>query len=446
MKLSILIPSLPIRTGNFLYRILEELDYQIGELERGDIELLVFTDNKMQSIGKKRNDLIGLSTGDFIVFVDDDDRVSPDYVSSIIKTIDENKDADCIVFDSLCTISNSLDDNVKSYSFPCKYGIEFEVKGHTETTPWYGKPAHTMVWNRKIMEKHAFPDLIRKEDIVWVESAWRDIKNQVRIDKILYFYDYDAATSQSLDYQYVKKYHRYITGEQRKKMGLYPERKDRDMEQANKKEVMNWWKKMHKEKSQNYLSGSNPKGVWDRLNINKEVEKGGCVLVVGIGFGYEVKELCEKGFDVHVLDICPEAFEIVKEYATGFYLADKINDIPHSIFDFATSHLVAQHMTDYDLQWQIAAILRGLKPGGIFAMQFANNTSREPDVPLNIPRMPFNHPNSQMKGGVVRSKREMAIIVHKAGGDITWCSEPWLCGTNNTATWYCIHIKKRMDS
>lgn len=443
MKLSILIPSLPMRVGNFLSRVVEELDYQIQELERDDVELLVFIENKGQSIGEKRNDLIRLSTGGFITFVDDDDRVGEDYVSSIIEAIDEHSEADCIVFDSFCTVSNSMDGSVASYSFLCKYGVEFEPKGHTDNAPWYGKPAHTMVWNSKIMRDHKFPDLIRKEDVVWVESAWRDIKEQVRIDKTLYFYDYDAATSQSLDYQYVKSERRYMTRDDRKKYNVKAYKKGKRMVQKERQQVVQWWIDRHKTADVHYLSGSNPKGVWERLNINDTITKGGCALVVGIGLGLEVKDLCTRGLDVHVLDICPEAFEVVKEYASGFYLADDLSKIPRDTFDFAVSHLVAQHMTDYDLQWQIAAVLRGLKPDRLFAMQFANNTSREPDSILNCDRGVFFHVNSQMKGGVVRSCREMSYIVNRAGGEIVWYSKPWPCGTSNTATWYCVHIRER---
>jgi len=220
MKLSILIPSLPIRVGNFLARIVEELNRQIDELKRDDIELLVYIDNKKRTLGNKRNTLIELSTGDFIVFVDDDDRVSKDYVATIIKTIDENPDADCIVYDVFCTVSNSLDTNVEPYSFICKYGIEFEYVGHTETTPWYGKPAHTMTWSRRIAKRYKFPDITLNSDYPWVKAAWKSIKKQVRIDKILYYYDSDAATSQALDYKYVKKYRRYMTGEERKECGI----------------------------------------------------------------------------------------------------------------------------------------------------------------------------------------------------------------------------------
>ena len=220
MKLSILIPSLPMRTGNFLARIVDELDYQIEELGRDDIELLVYIDNKKWTLGRKRNALIGLSVGDFIAFVDDDDRVSEDYVATIIKTIDENPDADCIVYDVFCTVSNSLDSKVKSFSFVCKYGVEFEYVGHTETTPWYGKPAQIMIWNRKIMEEYHFPDVTLKEDFIWVKTAWGSIKKQIRIDKILYYYDYDAATSQSLDYQYVEKFRKYMTAQSRKRLGI----------------------------------------------------------------------------------------------------------------------------------------------------------------------------------------------------------------------------------
>ena len=47
-------------------------------------------DNKKRSVGEKRQDLLNLAKGQYLVFIDDDDRISDDYISSIIQAMNEN--------------------------------------------------------------------------------------------------------------------------------------------------------------------------------------------------------------------------------------------------------------------------------------------------------------------------------------------------------------------
>jgi hypothetical protein len=54
---------------------------------------------------------------------------------------------------------------------------------------WRGKPAHTMVWNSKIAKQCTFIDANTGEDYDWVKQACKFIIKEVRIDRLLYFYD-----------------------------------------------------------------------------------------------------------------------------------------------------------------------------------------------------------------------------------------------------------------
>jgi len=221
MKLSILVLTLASRVNNFFPKIITSLDSQIKDAKRKDIELLALLDNKTRSIGEKRNALLHMSSGAFITFVDDDDIISDNYIEAIIKTIDANPDADCIVYKVLCTVKNSLVGKAdKPYSFVCEYGIEFEKSERRKDGCWHGKPSHTMIWESSIAKKYLFPTKNRGEDVSWVQLACPDIKKQVKINSILYCYNYDAATSASLDYMFSKKHGRFLTAEERKKLGV----------------------------------------------------------------------------------------------------------------------------------------------------------------------------------------------------------------------------------
>ena len=70
IKLSILIPTVP-RRKEHLERLLATLEPQITD----EVELLVLMDNKKSLIGSKRQKMIDISQGEYIVFIDDDDEI-----------------------------------------------------------------------------------------------------------------------------------------------------------------------------------------------------------------------------------------------------------------------------------------------------------------------------------------------------------------------------------
>jgi len=131
--------------------------------------------------------LINLAKGEYLVFIDDDDdRIADDYIESILKALRENPGCDCVVFECICRVENGPE----TY---CRYGIEYEYT--TVGQDWYGKPAHTMVYKSSIAKKHRYSHKSWGEDVEWVKRACVDIKAQVRIDKVLYFYDCKSETT-----------------------------------------------------------------------------------------------------------------------------------------------------------------------------------------------------------------------------------------------------------
>lgn len=186
IKLTILVPTVPSRIELFYVKLMKELLRQI-EPYKNEIELISFFDNKKRSIGKKRQEMINLAQGKYIVFIDDDDRISDDYISQIIIKLSENPKCDCVVFDSICRVNGGINKL-------CKYGIEFEYGDINNGLEWRGKPAHTMVYSSSIVKNHQYTDMGNGEDYDWVKRAYLDIKNQIRIDKVLYYYDAEYAT------------------------------------------------------------------------------------------------------------------------------------------------------------------------------------------------------------------------------------------------------------
>jgi len=188
IKLSILVPTVPSRIDLFYPKIMKELIKQTKKYN--DIELIALFDNKKRTIGTKRQEMINLAQGQYIVFIDDDDRIAECYVDDIMNTLYANPNVDCVVFNSICKVNGGIE------KF-CKYGIEFEYwDGGKE---WRGKPAHTMVYKSSIVKKHKYSNLQHGEDCEWIKRACKDIKEQIRIDKVLYYYDAEySSTSETV--------------------------------------------------------------------------------------------------------------------------------------------------------------------------------------------------------------------------------------------------------
>ncbi len=194
MILSILIPTTTKRAELYFGPMVDTLNAQVEQTGRKDIEILGLLDNYKYSIGEKRNTLLNMAKGKFLVFIDDDDRVSDDFISSIISEINKHPDADCICYEMLCTINGAR-------QIHSRFGIEYE---YTKMAPWsdkncniksitpeewFGKPSHNMVWASSLAKQQKFPHTNAGEDFDWVARTWPKIKKQVKIDKIIYYYD-----------------------------------------------------------------------------------------------------------------------------------------------------------------------------------------------------------------------------------------------------------------
>lgn len=187
MKLSILICSLVSRTE--LYRALAKgLRGQIDSLEAGDIvEVLVLTDNKEITTGSKRNKLLQKATGDYIVYIDDDDKVSANYISALLGKMQSNPDV--IVFDAHRYHNGKFDR-------PVKYGIDYEKDFNTARF-YYRIPNHLMCVKRELALQVPFKDVNFGEDSDYAKRLLPLLKKQERINEVLYEYWYDDKVTET---------------------------------------------------------------------------------------------------------------------------------------------------------------------------------------------------------------------------------------------------------
>lgn len=187
-QLSILVASLGVRSGelktlithwhqqwNLLNEQVEVLLYSIG------LEIIAVVDNGDMTIGTKRNCLMGLSTGKYVCYVDDDDTVSDDYLAKIFEGL--ATDPDCIGIHGL------LDDKTLFI-----HSTQFKVYG-TNNGAYVRPPNHLNPIRRNIAARYPFKNVSFSEDTDYAMRMSKDgiLQTEFMINHPIYHY-YPSGT------------------------------------------------------------------------------------------------------------------------------------------------------------------------------------------------------------------------------------------------------------
>jgi glycosyltransferase involved in cell wall biosynthesis len=176
IKLSILICTLPQRLMK-LDRLLCVLEPQLNEY----IEPII--DNTEGCVGTKRNNMIERAKGEYVSFVDDDDLVSDDYVSSILNAIESKPDVVGIMGIMLWMAN-----------FPRRFIHTIQCKDWYEADAvYYRTPNHLnpIRKDRLVSSGVRFPSKSFGEDLDFSRQLRGHLKTEVFLDKPIYYYLYE---------------------------------------------------------------------------------------------------------------------------------------------------------------------------------------------------------------------------------------------------------------
>jgi glycosyltransferase involved in cell wall biosynthesis len=174
-KLSILTCTLHNRTNKFK-KLNRHLTEQIKFCP--DVELLANIDSGEKSIGLKRNELLRSAKGEYVVFIDDDDWVSDDYVVKILTAI-SYKNPDCCGIEGMIINRNKKEKFVHSIQYSSWY---------TKNNVHYRCPNHLNPIKRKIALSVGFLDISVGEDYDYSLRLKTLLKTEVYIKTPIYFY------------------------------------------------------------------------------------------------------------------------------------------------------------------------------------------------------------------------------------------------------------------
>jgi len=173
--LSILICTMPSR-ANKLARLMSILTPQM----RPEVEILIESDEGQMSIGAKRNKLLSMATRKYVVFVDDDDTVHPQYIDMIFQAIGFS-DPDCIGICGEILYGNS------TWQFRHSITVGRWCKDKLNKL-FFRTPNHLNPIKREHALKAKFPEISYGEDKQYSESVRPFLKTEAFIEGSIYFY------------------------------------------------------------------------------------------------------------------------------------------------------------------------------------------------------------------------------------------------------------------
>lgn len=194
--LSILIPTTPDRQYQFerLYfkllsqvQVVRNIHPSLGEVEIRYDNSRKFLDGGL-SIGKKRQGLLDLATGDYVAFVDSDDDVAPNYIEQLVRGCLQG--ADIVTFKSF--IKNDHYWALIDMSLNNLENEEVNPYGSKKRTPW-----HICPLKREIAMTQRFNDINHSEDWNWMSRILLDVHSETHLDVVLTQYNHSERYSEA---------------------------------------------------------------------------------------------------------------------------------------------------------------------------------------------------------------------------------------------------------
>jgi len=193
IKLSVVICSLHAR-----HRTLRELlDGLQRQARLDEVEILIATDMGQIFVGDKRNALVARAAGEYVVHIDDDDLVAPDYLGCILQALDQQPGVDVVLIRGRRTEGGQRGG---------QHVIEFDyrlhgVEGERVDGVLWRSPGHLCPIRTVLARQQRFPSQSYGEDLIWSQALASRLRTGVRAGapgQVLYHYrwrhaDLDAA-------------------------------------------------------------------------------------------------------------------------------------------------------------------------------------------------------------------------------------------------------------
>ncbi len=195
MKLALLIPTTPDRK-EYLDRLITEILRQMNELQLSggvhepdnlnletDVCILINSDNKENTTGKKRNELMQWAmewNAEYIAFIDDDDLPGPTYIKRGMEVVASGFHCGELWGQFY---SNGKKGMPFHHYLGCTHAWEDDKQYHRP-------PNHLNFWKTELIKDFKFQDKTFGEDMTWAMEILQSgvIKTMYLIPEVIYHY------------------------------------------------------------------------------------------------------------------------------------------------------------------------------------------------------------------------------------------------------------------
>lgn len=200
--LSILVPSTPDRRKDLskLLDCISEQSYtrkvdtfDIGGITAckywdllSEIEIIVFEDAKIMTIGEKRELLYKYAKGSHSIQVDSDDLLAPNAIELILNAIKSNPEIPCITFREKCIMNGVY----KSSNHSIRYS---QWMDNQDGFDYVRSPFYKDVIRTDIAKSVPFEHIRYNEDERWSKALLPLLTDEIHIDQELYYYIYNET-------------------------------------------------------------------------------------------------------------------------------------------------------------------------------------------------------------------------------------------------------------
>lgn len=192
--LSILIPTIPER-AHLLNPLLVELERQITEFKSfhssiGSVDVIINDEKRYlaggPSIGIKRQKLLDSATGKYLLYLDDDENIAPNYVETLMRLCAQDKDI--CTFKSIAKLDNYWMVVDMSLDNSNEQGNPEGIK----RKPWHICPVRSY-----FAKLHSFEDISYGEDFSWMRQVLQHCQSEAKSSYILHQYNHSTKFSEA---------------------------------------------------------------------------------------------------------------------------------------------------------------------------------------------------------------------------------------------------------
>lgn len=203
MQISILIPTIPSREtslDNLLKILLPQMSTfttsisyddgnPISKYHNFSSEIIVYSDNKKITTGEKRNRLLKIAKGKYIVYIDDDDEIPDYYIREMLKACDS--DSDCFAINGKMTT-----DGQKEIKWRLSKDYDNVTIKENGVDVYLRKTNHITGVKRELALLAPFPNKSNAEDKGYSDALNPFLKTEYKIELPMYHYKFSTKNKE----------------------------------------------------------------------------------------------------------------------------------------------------------------------------------------------------------------------------------------------------------